>query len=316
MADPLAALDTAGIRYSVRKGSTTFDGLAAGGELDVELDAGDVGGADRALSRVGFHHLVAPGTEPHRFYLSFERGRWLKVDAKVTGDVRRAERVTKLRRRLPASKRRRLGPVIAFLGPDGAGKGTVIEALRRSIPVATRSAYFGSGSSRSPGAPVRGRLLGRGRGQRLQGVVGPRAAAALDVAFVMVGAARAWRRLLEAYVSAWRGSIVLCDRHPIEGLAVEPRRRPVARRIERLILQRLFPTPDAVLVLDAPGDVLHARKAEHDVATLEEWRSAYRAQFGGRALFLSSTAPLDLTVAQASETVWRALASRRGWPVG
>ena len=133
MADPLAALDTAGIRYSVRKGSTTFDGLAAGGELDVELDAGDVGGADRALSRVGFHHLVAPGTEPHRFYLSFERGRWLKVDAKVTGDVRRAERVTKLRRRLPASKRRRLGPVIAFLGPDGAGKGTVIEALRRSI---------------------------------------------------------------------------------------------------------------------------------------------------------------------------------------
>ena len=35
---------------------------------------------------------------------------------------------------------RRQGPVVALLGPDGAGKGTIIAGLRREMPTAYTAA--------------------------------------------------------------------------------------------------------------------------------------------------------------------------------
>src|SRR5439155_11457122 len=101
-------------------------------------------------------------------------------------------------------------------------------------------------------------------------------------AFLLRKAIRAWRQLLRGYAAAWRGHIVLCDRHPVEILAILPQRTRTGAVLERILTQRLTPRPDAIVVLDAPAGVLHGRKQEHPIATLERWRSGYATAFGPR----------------------------------
>lgn len=136
----------------------------------------------------------------------------------------------------------------------------------------------------------------------------------LEVAMVLTGFGRTWRRLVGAYAAAWKGEIVLFDRHPMEVLAIRPPRAPLAASLERFLLGRLVPRPDAVIVLDAPADVLFERKGEHPSTTLDRWRQAYRAEFIGPAtLVLSTMGEVERTVDAASGAVWEALSARRRW---
>ncbi|MGH2572453.1 MAG: hypothetical protein ACRDGU_03055 [Actinomycetota bacterium] len=315
----LASLDSAGVPYRLRKIDHPTQDLPAEGELDVWLDPRRFEGADAALQAAGFRHLKAPGHPGHRFYVAFRQGKWLKLDAKALPQARgpalrrilglcgkplglaipaKARRAVGGRR--PVSPRR-LGPVVAVLGPDGAGKGTLISSLQERIPVAVTPIYMGiaktrtrnNSAARPPAKPVPGWR---------------------EVAGVLKGAVRTWRTLFRAYSAAWRGHIVLCDRHPIEVLAVRPRRTRVGAATERLLVARLMPKPDAIVVLDAPGEVLYRRKQEHPVEVLEKWRHRYAEVFGPMgAVTISTTGPRRLAVDRASEVVWRALGKRRGW---
>ena len=136
----------------------------------------------------------------------------------------------------------------------------------------------------------------------------------LEAAFLLLKTVRAWRALLPAYWDAWRGRIVLCDRHPIEVLAVRPRRTPAGAALERFLARRLTPWPDAIVLLDAPAAVLYARKAEHDRGRLEAWRLGYAESFAGLAEVVRTDVAPEATLAEASRAVWRALARRRRWP--
>ena len=103
--------------------------------------------------------------------------------------------------------------------------------------------------------------------------------------------------------------------HLLDAVAVRPRRTRVGGAVERFLATRVVPTPDAVVVLDAPGEVLFARKAEHSPALLETWRRGYRDRLTPRgAVVVDASGPVEDTVAQARHVVWRALAARRGWP--
>ena len=93
-----------------------------------------------------------------------------------------------------------------------------------------------------------------------------------ECAFVIYRALRFWAILVRGYLAAWSGHIVLCDRHPIEGLAIRPRTHPGAAGLERFLFGRLMPRPDAVIVLDAPGELLFARKKENSPEQLEAQR--------------------------------------------
>ncbi len=309
----LAELDRQGVSYTWRKPACHGSGSPAR-EVDLSLERRDVTRADRVLERVGFHALKARGHGRHRFYLSEVEGRWLKLDVKLAhgGAAAAASsrslpaalaetgaRLQRLRRRIPLSARRQ-GPVVAVLGPDGAGKGTVIERLQAEIPVHASVVYLGY----------------RTRGRRSVGtrVAETRAATALEPAFVLKGFARSLRILLPAYARAWCGAIVLCDRHPVEALAIPPRRGRPAAALERFLIRHVLPYPDAVIVLDAPGETLFARKGEHSVETLERWRQAYRETFRGDEVTIASTVdPVESVVSQASHAVWNALARRRRW---
>ena len=346
------ALDTlsqAGVPFATR-GEQPIDDPPPGGDVDILVSSEHAAAADRALRAAGFHHLAATGHRGHRFYLAFDRGRgrWLKIDvslvprrlkwdlsARDEEHLRRfagyrigtkanpglAERAwSAVARRRPLAARRR-GPVVAVLGPDGAGKGSVIAALSREIPAHVKPVYLGHGElsrgeyrRRAPG-PV-GRL--RRRWWRTL-----RSALRSAVRRLPPGAHDAqWRirhlllssaHVFVAYLHAWQGDIVICDRHPLEDLAVGPPGDSPVGALQRRIL-RLVPWPDAAIVLDAPGEVLFQRKGDHSPAVLEQWRRAYREVFGARgAAIVSAVDPLEQVVAAASAVVWDALRVRRGW---
>lgn len=302
------AMDHRRIRYAFRKGSEQVNLYAPGSEVDILIDPLELHDAERALREQGFHWLDAPGCPRHRFYLAFDRGRWLKIDAKLargSGVTTRSGRpwkaaeqlATALAQRRPLGLRR-AGPVVALLGPDGAGKGTIIEALRERIPVGLSVVYLGERRPRGTSGPrVRARV-----------------SALRECAFVMYRALRFWSLLLRGYLAAWSGHIVLCDRHPIEALAIRPRTSRSAAWLERVLFGRLMPWPDAVAVLDAPGEVLYARKREHSPNVLEHQRQRYRDTFVPRgARLISTTNGVEAAISEASALVWAALRERRRW---
>jgi len=304
------------VPVTLRKGAGWLGAIPVGGEVDVWLPPASVPAADTVLALAGFRRLSAPGFNRHRFYLAFEAGRWLKIDAKLgapaTAEAAAAP-VAGRRRWSPArlaaavAQRRplggrRLGPMVALLGPDGAGKSSIAMALQSEIPIAVTVIYLGWRPRRPHAARAKASLE-------------PRTVSPLrECAFVLYQAVRAWRKLLPGYLAAWRGDIVLLDRHPLEVLAIQPRRSPTARNLERLVFGRLIPRPDVLVLLDASGAVLFARKGEQTPALLEEWRQRYLEVLVPRGAVVVSTAgPVQESIASVSEIIFRALAARRRW---
>lgn len=304
------ALDQAGVAYSFRKGSWPAESLPSDGEVDIALPRAERARADSILRVAGFHYLKSAGSPGHRFYVAFAQDSWLKIDAKIAGGgfrqalrdwwagvtTRGLFRALALRQPLAI---RRVGPVIALLGPDGAGKGTIIECLRQRIPVGLTTVYLGwRPRAARPSVATQARRVGSLR----------------EAAYVVYWAARYWRMLLPGYVAAWSGHIVLCDRHPIENLAVRPRATRLAARLEGILFGRLMPRPDAILLLDAAGSTLASRKGEDSAVAMERRRRAYREVFAGKgATVISTEQPVEATAAQAMAAVWQALTQRRRW---
>lgn len=144
------------------------------------------------------------------------------------------------------------GLTIALLAPDGAGKSTLASALVELWPLPARGHYLGLYPSADP-------WLHRG----------PAALRPLK------RIARTWTTVVRATFDRARGHLVVLDRHPREALLDQS--RGVKARVRRVVFGRLLPAPDLVVVLDAPAEVLAARKPEHTVAELAGRRQRYLA---------------------------------------
>lgn len=280
-------------------------------EIDLWLPRRSVREADRILVGHGFHRLVAPGHGDHRFWVTCADGGWTKLDAKLVPARRIPHRWSRLARQLPLAPRR-AGPVVAFLGPDGAGKSTVVGRVASALPVATTVVYLGvrKGPQAAQGQQTKARAA---RPRRRSG---PRAAIR-EVLFVVHRAARRQvPALVRAYRQAWKGRVVLCDRHPLDALAVDARRTQLGRAVERVVVGRLLPRPDLVVILDVPAEEMFARKHEHDVERLQRWRRAYHDELVPRgAHVLPATGSPEEVAAVAARLVWDALARRRRWSI-
>ena len=188
---------------------------------------------------------------------------------------------------------------MALVGADGAGKTTMARRIAGEAPLPLRYLYMGvSRRSSNRMLPTTWlqwqakRLLGRARAEggppdpdrrKRTGSPGLRSQLryqAKEAVHLLNLLAEEWfRQLLTTYYQL-RGYIVIFDRHffldyyahdvdPLED------RRSLFRRLHGVLLQRLLPRPDLVILLDAPAHVLFSRKPEGTVELIERRRQEY-----------------------------------------
>lgn len=189
---------------------------------------------------------------------------------------------------------------VALIGPDGCGKTTIARRLEASLPVPAKYLYMGVSLDSSDAMLPTTRLLRalrRARGARPDRA-GPRDArdlaarprsrfrrAARDLRALLGLAHRAaeqWYRQGLAWSWRRRGYVVLFDRHYFPDyyaydVAPGALGRPLHRRLHGWLLSRAYPKPELLVYLDAPAEILHARKGEGTLELLERRRRDYLA---------------------------------------
>lgn len=193
-------------------------------------------------------------------------------------------------RRVPPTVQgvRRRGVTIGVMGPDGAGKTSLLSGLEGILPVPARYVHLGiwSGSS---GKDFLERIPGRRLGTR---------------------AARILKAAAKAHYARLRGTVVLVDRVPHDTKlpgSIDP---SFGGRVCAALAFATLPAPDVLFTLDAPGEVMYARKREHSAEQLEAWRKAYLDLAGTLpgSQILDATRSPELLRRQAAGLVWQALA--------
>jgi thymidylate kinase len=206
----------------------------------------------------------------------------------VRTPVRRLARAV---RRLGGLKRRS-GVSVAVIGPDGAGKSTLVETLRVTLPLPVRVQYMGLTGGRMPRADA----------LRLPGVV-----LAARLAII-------WARYLSASLHRRRGEIVVFDRYTLDGAVPPGVRVGTLGALSRRIQRHACPMPDLVLFLDASGRTMHVRSREYDAATLESWRIAFGRLRGSvsNLQVLDAEQPAEVVRRRATELIWQCYRRRHG----
>jgi thymidylate kinase len=183
----------------------------------------------------------------------------------------------------------RRGASVALLGPDGAGKSTLAEGIEGSFCFPVRRVYMGLW-------------------QRRETVSGTHRVV-LEVALRPLVV---WRRYLASLGHRTLGRLVVFDRYVYD--AMVPPTGPLVRlkRPYFGLLSRLCPAPGLVLVLDVPGEVMHARKGEYDAQRLE----AEREQFARllrrlpNAERVDAARPPEVVLADVLGRIWQRYAER------
>jgi thymidylate kinase len=188
----------------------------------------------------------------------------------------------------------RRGLLVAVLGPDGAGKSTLLEAVDHTWPWPVRRVYLG---------------------------LWPDAHGTTRVAGVLWPLRRPFRAMARYGIGWWaglRGRLVLFDRYVYDAAAPPRGRHRTLKRWYFRVLLGCVPAPDVAVLLEAPGEVLHARKGEMTPSVLDANRVAISqhvhavARRSGRPRVVVVDATQDRTAVAADvvAALWRLAADR------
>ena len=121
-----------------------------------------------------------------------------------------------------------------------------------------------------------------------------------------------WSRYAKAQYHQLRGRLVVFDRYTYDAAVPTPHALSWLGRAYRRIDGHACPAPDLVLLLDAPGAVMHARKGEYDPEILENWRQHFLALRGcvRQLQVVDATRPVAAVRADAIDRIWRCYAAR------
>jgi thymidylate kinase len=207
-------------------------------------------------------------------------------------------------RRVKALGRPR-GLTVAVFGADGSGKSTVIEGVLRHIWTLRRRRalylHFGPRVGRSMGGPP----VTQPHGRRPRGTVG----STLKLVYYLLDFAVGYST--KVWPARLRGTVVVFDRYYHDILVDPSRYRYGGPQRWPHAVARFIPMPDLVILLDAPPEVLQARKQEVTLSESARVRQEYlemMAQLSG-AHIVDAARSLDDVVADVTRLVIQRLDS-------
>lgn len=218
---------------------------------------------------------------------------------------------------------------VALVGPDGSGKSLVTKRLLDALPeLPMKRVYMGINLEASnimlptTWLLVVAKRAGGGRPD-MAGPYEPDFSkpASKNPLKRVLAEIKAWALLINRVAEEWyrqfitwiylkRGYHVLFDRHFVldyyfHDMQYNDKRKPITRRIHGYLLSRFYPRPHLVICLDAPAEVLFARKSEGTVEILARRRLELLSLCDVLPAFqvVDATQPVEQVIAQTAETI-------------
>jgi len=222
---------------------------------------------------------------------------------------------------------------VALIGPDGAGKTTLTRLLHETLSLPLKPCYMGINIGASNHALFTSRIMEYFRRlRRTKAGIPPTEAPSARQGSGLAATIWALGRLVNRLADEWfrqfvswfyqaRGYIVLYDRHFLFDFALEEvdaSERSVDSRLHRWLLVHFYPRPDLVIYLDAPAEVLYARKREKSIQELDRRRRAFIRQGSWMPHFvqIDATQPLLKVYSDVVNCIYAALLAngKHHWP--
>jgi thymidylate kinase len=226
---------------------------------------------------------------------------------------------------------------VALIGPDGAGKTTIGKRIEHALPLPVKYVYMGVNLDSSNHMLPTTRLIKaikRARGaapdtagppdpnrvrSRPKGLVRRTLASAKSGLRMTNRIGEEWFRQGLAWYYQQRGNIVVFDRHFFSDyyaydISSARADRRLSDRVHGFMLDRVYPRPDLVIYLDAPAEVLFARKGEGTIEMLERRRQEYMALRDVVEHFavVDATQPQEVVAHDVTNLIWEFYNARAG----